>query len=267
MNINPVKSINTTSIKDFDPTDNKITPLELQLFTLPVNDLLILSSHAALHLTLQESLEGFETQKVKGSVVIKNTKEEIPFDFKINYKETHDSNGETKYVLDSFTGNVNNNQVKISGSVNLPSNMEEPLITNIKVDSNGKNDSFISKLYIAKDNYNINFSNVILGQEGALKEEKATINIMEVLKLLLTGTNSTVYEAKGKILGTEKEEKVELKLDEDSSFLNPSVKGPIKGKFGNNNLTGSFKIKTDGLEVVSEVEKDYGDYLIKYTIK
>jgi hypothetical protein len=263
MNINPVNSINTTPM--FDPTDNKTTTLELQLFTLPVNDLLILSSHAALHATLQKNLGGFETQEVKGSVVIKNTKEEIPFDFKINYKAIHNSNGETDYVLDSFTGNVNNNQVKISGSVNLPSNVEEPRIINIKVDSNGKNDSFISKLYIAKDNYNIIFSNVILGQEGALKEEKAIINIMEVLKLLLTGTNSTVYEAKGKILGTEKEEKVELELD--SEFLTPAVKGPIKGKFGNNNLTGSFKIKSNELEVVSEVEKDYGDYLIKYTIK
>ena len=238
----------------FDPTDNKTTPLELQLFTLPVNDLLILASQAS-----------SETQEVKGSVVIKDTKEEIPFDFKLHYKAIHDSNSEAKYLLHSFTGNVNNNQVKISGSCKLPSNVEEPLMTNIKVDSNGKNDSFIAKLDIEEEGYsnNIKLSNVILGQEGALKEEKATINLQELLNLLLTGTKCTFYETKGKILGTENEEKAELELVEDYSFFNPSIKGTFKGKFGNNELTGSIKIKGD----VLEVEKNYGNYLIKYTFK
>jgi hypothetical protein len=252
MIISSVKSINTTPIKDFDPTDNKTTPLELQLFTLPVNDILILASQVS-----------SETCELKGSVTIKDTKEEIPFDFKLHYKAIHDSNGEAKYLLHSFTGNVNNNQVKISGSCKLPSNVEEPLMTNIKVDSNGKNDSFIAKLNIEGDSNNIKFSNVILGQEGALKEEKATINLQELLNLFLTGTKCTFYETKGKILGTENEEKAELEPAEDHSFFNPSIKGTFKGKFGNNELTGSIKIKSD----VLEVEKNYGNYLIKYTFK
>jgi hypothetical protein len=250
MTISTVKSINTTPM--FDPTDNKTTPLELQLFTLPVNDLLFLTSRGS-----------SETCEVKGSVVIKDTKEEIPFDFKLHYKSIHDSNGEA-YLLDSFTGNVNNNQVKISGSCNSLSNDKE-LLTNINVDSNGKNDSFIAKLNIEEEGYsnNIKLSNVILGQEGALKEEKATINLPELLNLLLTGTKCTFYETKGKILGTENEEKAELELAEDHSFFNPSIKGTFKGKFGNNELTGSIKIKSD----VLEVEKNYGNYLIKYTFK
>jgi hypothetical protein len=252
MTISTVKPINTTQTKDFDPTDNKTTPLELQLFTLPVNDLLFLTSQAS-----------SETQEVKGSVVIKDTKEEIPFDFKLHYKLIPTSHDKA-YLLDSFTGNVNNNQVKISGSCNSLSN-EKELLTNINVDSNGKNDSFIAKLNIEEEGYsnNIKLSNVILGQEGALKEEKATINLQELLNLFLTGTKCTFYETKGKILGTENEEKEELELAEDHSFFNPSLKGTFKGKFGNNELTGSIKIKGD----VLEVEKDYGNYLIKYTFK
>jgi|GEM_PF-3765036 len=253
MTISTVKSINTTPM--FDPTDNKTTPLELQLFTLPVNDILIVLS----------SQSSSETKEVKGAVVIKNTKEEIPFDFKLHYKVIPDSNGTDQYLLDSFTGNINNNQVKIGGNLKLPSNEKEPIMTNIKVDSNGKNDSFIAKLNTEGDinTINLKFSNEILGQEGVLKQENSTVNLLELLILPLTGTKFSYYETKGKILGTENEEKVELELAEDHSFSNPSIKGTFKGKFGNNELTGSIKIKDD----VLEVEKNYGDYLIKYTIK
>jgi hypothetical protein len=251
MIISLVKPINTIPIKDFDPTDNKTTPLELQLFTLPVNDMSILA--------LQVSSE---TQEVKGSVVIKNSKEEIPFDFKLHYKVIPGSNGEAEYLLDSFTGNVNNNQqVKISGSCKLLSNKKE-LLTNINVDSNGKNDSFIAKLNVEGDSNTIKFSNVILGQEGVLKEENSTINFLELLKLFLKGTKCTYYETKGKILGTENEEKAELEIAEDDDGI-PSLKGTFTGKFGNNNISGSLKIEGD----VSKVEKDYGNYLIKYTFK
>jgi hypothetical protein len=257
--INAVKSINTaqtntTQTKDFDLTDDKTTPLELLLFTLPVNNDL------ALFMSSQPS----EKQRIKGSLVIKSTNEEIPFDFEVHCKQMSDSNGEVKYILDSFTGKINN-QVAISG-VSNSNGPEGPVVTNIRVDINGKSNSFVSKLnVVAESNKPKIFSNVIEGNEGALKEE-TTFYPVSLAKLLKGGVK--VFETKAEVLGTTYEQVAESKGVNGPFITNingESTRKPIEfkltGKWGNNNLNGTLALTPT---LVKE-EKDYGEFLIRYT--
>lgn len=231
-------------LKDFNLTDDKITPLELELLTLPVSDPVIML------INVPEWCTGGE---VEGVLVNKETKEETAFHFKLSYTQKLTLNSEYKFLLDSFKGNIANNQVKINGTAGLT---DEALVTKIEIDNNNNQDSFKVKITLKSfDVYKFSFSNVISSKEGALKEEEIKLNLLD---FLLTG-KATYYETTGKILGIKKQEKLELEYDG-----NETVKGTFQGEFGNNNITGIL-IAKGGDTISFSVEKDLGSYLIKYT--